>query len=126
MGASVSLSSEKVCLLDLQANRLIGTVSAGWRRNGLFDRDAPFSRDQRLAFVNNPPDRSMSVIDIAAWMALSFINVIDLVFDFAYTPPITKMRGMANPVGRQDQQQLERNGYPAVINQNLKKQPSQK
>lgn len=66
VGASGSLSSENICLFDLQANRLIGTVSAGRRNNGFFDRDASFSRDRRLAFVTNPADRTMSVIDIAA------------------------------------------------------------
>ena len=41
-------------------------ATAGRRHNGFFDRDASFSRDRRLAFVTNPPDRTMSVIDISA------------------------------------------------------------
>ena len=41
-------------------------ATAGRRHNGFFDRDAFLSGDRRLAFVTNPPDRTMSVIDISA------------------------------------------------------------
>ena len=75
IGVSGSHSSNNVGLFDIQNNIFLGSVGVGNRNNGFFDRDASFSRDRNPAFVTNPGDETMSVIDI---QRMKIIHHIDL------------------------------------------------
>ena len=63
-GVCGSFSSNNACLFDTLNNVFLGTVGVGNRNNGFFDRDVSFSRDRKFAFISNPPDKTISVIDI--------------------------------------------------------------
>ncbi|NET33190.1 MAG: twin-arginine translocation signal domain-containing protein [Cyanothece sp. SIO1E1] len=75
IGISGSHSSNHVCLFDIQANTFLGTVAVGHGNHAFFDRDAAFSRDRTLAFVTNPPDQTITAIDIRGMEAIAQINL---------------------------------------------------
>lgn len=75
VGISGSHASNNVCLFDIAANTFLGTVPVGNTNNDFFDRDSGFSRDRKLAFVTNPPDQTVTVIDIHHQRAIRQINL---------------------------------------------------
>lgn len=75
VGISGSHSSNNVCLFDIKANTFLGTVAVGKPNPGFFDRDAAFSRDRTLAFVTNPPDQTITAIDIPKMKAIGQIQL---------------------------------------------------
>lgn len=74
-GACGSLSSNKICLFDIEANTWLGTVAAGRGSTEFFDRDLAFSRDRRWVFASNPPERSVTVIDRQEMQAIGQIDL---------------------------------------------------
>lgn len=64
IGLCGSHSSNNVCLFNIETNKFLGTVGVGNRNKDFFDRDASFSRDRNLAFVTNPPDKTITVIKV--------------------------------------------------------------
>ncbi len=75
MGACGSHSSNHVCLFDIPANRFIGKVKVGRGHQGFFDRDVAFSRDRSVAFVTNPPDKTLTAVHTKS---LNVLGQIDL------------------------------------------------
>ena len=75
IGASGSHSSSNICLFDIPANRFLGTVAAGAGHNGFFDRDIGFSRDRSVIFVTNPPDKTVSAIDVLSRQVVAHIDL---------------------------------------------------
>ena len=57
-------SSRNVCLFDIPGNRFLGKVKAGRGAEDFFDRDVAFSRDRSVAFVTDPPDRTLTAISV--------------------------------------------------------------
>ena len=64
MGICGSHSSRHVCLFDVAANKYLGKVKAGRGEQAFFDRDVAFSRDRSVAFVTDPPDKTLTAIDV--------------------------------------------------------------
>lgn len=63
-GICGSHSSRNVCLFDIPANKYLGKVRVGRGEQAFFDRDVAFSRDRSVAFVTNPPDKTLSAVDV--------------------------------------------------------------
>lgn len=74
-GICGSHSSKNVCLFDVEANRFLGKVKAGRGEEGFFDRDVAFSRDRSVAFVTDPPDRTLSAIDTKRMKVLGKVGL---------------------------------------------------
>lgn len=74
-GISGSHSSNHACLFDIEANTFLGTAEIGASNNAFFDRDAGFSRDSSTAFITNPKDRTLAVIDIRSQQAIDLIEL---------------------------------------------------
>jgi len=64
MGICGAHGSQNVCLFDVADNRFLGKVKAGRSDDDFFDRDVAFSRDRSVAFVTDPPDRTLTAIDV--------------------------------------------------------------
>ena len=75
IGLCGSHNSNHVCLFNIEANQFLGTVSVGNGSKGFFDRDASFSRNRQLAFVTNPPDQTITAINIQTRKAIAQIQL---------------------------------------------------
>ena len=75
MGICGSHSSKNVCLFDVPGNRFIGKVEAGNGDNSFFDRDVAFSRDRSVAFVTDPPDKTLTAVDVRQLKVLGRIDL---------------------------------------------------
>lgn len=64
IGICGSHSSRNVCLFDISANKFLGKVRAGRGEQAFFDRDVAFSRDRSVAFVTDPPDKTLTAVDV--------------------------------------------------------------
>ena len=74
-GICGSHASRNVCLFDIPANKYLGKAKVGKGAEGFFDRDVAFSRDRSIAFVTDPPDRTLSAVDVKQMKKIGQIDL---------------------------------------------------
>ena len=70
-----SLTSDNLCMFDLEANTWQGSVKIGKGSKEFFDRDLAFSRDRAVVFATNPPEGTVTAVDWQQGRVLSQISL---------------------------------------------------
>ncbi|MCJ8328729.1 MAG: hypothetical protein HRT89_02370 [Lentisphaeria bacterium] len=64
IGCAGSHNSKNVSIFDIKNNKYLGKIKAGKGGDGFFDRDIGFSKNRRFVFVTNPPQKTLSILDV--------------------------------------------------------------